>query len=261
MVDLPVGTSITYAVTGLVDPSATSGDTFGGGETMSAIDPLGVTNTEANGGTNNTYTATNTDTTSVDPQQADIVVSMTGSDPLAVGSTDVYNIVVRNLGPSNTDTAGLNINDVLPDAYLNNLFYKSTVVDNGYSVLDGVDVAGNTTNLTPASTLTLNDNLTLPAGYYRNTPSPAPCTALPSGGIDQQYGDGLRGRRAGRQRQPELRRRHRQPDIDGPLQHHDRPIHQHGRRPRPVLPATSAFRHEYRDGQDRPAAGPDGQLQ
>ena len=127
------------------------------GQTASISTPSGVTNGEANPGLTYTNSTTNTQGILIDSPATDVVISMAGTNPLTVGSTDTYTIVVRNLGASNTGT-GTIINDVLP-TNLSGVSWTSTVLDNGTTGAGGVTQTNPT-----GSGSTLNDSINLPPG-------------------------------------------------------------------------------------------------
>ncbi len=101
-VDLPVGGSVAYQISGTVQPSATGTLT----NTATVAAPAGTT--ETNPGDNS---ATDSDTAIT--QQADLTITKGDSpDPVVAGNQLVYTVTVTNNGPS--DAAGVVVSDALP---------------------------------------------------------------------------------------------------------------------------------------------------
>src|SRR5207249_4051858 len=136
-VTLPSGSSITYTVTGTVDPSAT--DPLVNTATVTA--PSGFTDT--NPGNNS---ASDTDTLT---PQGDLSITKTdGFDSAVPGTTVTYTIVVSNSGPSTV--TGATVADVVP-SILTGVTYTSTAT---------AGASGNTAS----SSGSINDTVTLAAG-------------------------------------------------------------------------------------------------
>ena len=172
-VDLPVGSEVTYVVTGLLDPSATGTLV----NTATVALPADVIDPDLG---NNTVT----DTDPLRPT-ADLQISKTNhtSSPV-LGDTVTYTIVVTNGGPSSV--RGATVTDAFPAA-LASVNYTSTVTGlvSGNTpagtgdILDTVDMApGSTITYTASATLTKNGNglltnvatVTLPPGVEHPHP-------------------------------------------------------------------------------------------
>lgn len=98
-VNMPVGSTITYTVTGKVSPAATGNLV----NTATVAPPAGV-----NDPTPDNNSATDTDTLT---PQADVQITKTdGKTTVIAGATNTYSIVVTNAGPSNV--VGATITDV-----------------------------------------------------------------------------------------------------------------------------------------------------
>ena len=147
-VNLPAGASITYAITGTVDPAATGNLS----DSASASTPTGVVNTEANI-VGSATTAQASASVALTPQ-ATFSVAITGSDPLTVGGMDIYTIIVTNNGPSNE--TGVIVQDTFP--FLTDVTYSSAVLTAAGTV------TGNSSSSAPSSSLTLSETLTMTAG-------------------------------------------------------------------------------------------------
>lgn len=150
-VNLPTGAIITYTFVCTVNPLATGSLT----DTASVSTPSGTVNGLANDGT---QTNQGSDTLTLTPT-ADAYVAITGSDPLDVGSLDVYTIVVTNNGPSaitgTPGSTGLTVADTFPST-LTGVTYSS-------QVLYGT-AAGNSQGTSPSNSLALDDVLTMSSG-------------------------------------------------------------------------------------------------
>ena len=107
--NLPVGSTVTYTLTGTVNAAATG--TLANTATVAV--PSGVTDpTPANN------SATDTDTLT---PQADLRITKTdGKSSVAAGSSDTYTIVVTNAGPS--AVSGTTVIDAFPASYTNATF-------------------------------------------------------------------------------------------------------------------------------------------
>ncbi len=136
-VNMPVGSTITYTVTGTI--SAPSGSTISNTVTVDA--PEGTTDTNPN---NNS--ATDTDTVT---NQADLQITKTdGTTTVVPGTNDTYTIVVTNAGPS--DVTGATVGDTFPG-----IFTGAT-----YTAV----ATGGATGFTASGTGNINDTVNMPAG-------------------------------------------------------------------------------------------------
>ncbi len=136
-VNMPVGSTITYTVTGTVSPSATG--TLVNTATVTA--PQGTTDpTPANN------TATDTDTLT---PQADLTITKTDNKTSVVpGTSDTYTIVVSNLGPS--AVTGATVGDTFP-VILTGVTYTAVP-------------SGGATGFTASGSGTINDTVNMPVG-------------------------------------------------------------------------------------------------
>jgi len=175
-VNMPVGSTITYTVTGTVSASATS--TLANTATVTApntvIDPTPANNT-----------ATDTDTLT---PQADVTITKTdGKTDVTAGTSNTYTIVVSNIGPS--AVSGATITDTFSSIFTNVTF---TAVGTGGAAGFATSGSGNINQsgviLPVGSTITYTVTGTVSAlatGSLSNTAS----VTLPSGVTDPTLGN------------------------------------------------------------------------
>jgi uncharacterized repeat protein (TIGR01451 family) len=143
-VNLPSGSTITYTVTGKIDPSA-SGSLV---NTASVTAPVGMT--EINSANDS---ATDTDTLALvaDLEVRNASDDTAGGTPAVPGTTETYTIVVSNGGPSNV--AGASLTDNFP-ASLRGITYTATA-------------SGGATGFTASGSGSIGDpSLNLPTGSW-----------------------------------------------------------------------------------------------
>src|SRR6185436_9398776 len=134
-VDMPFGSSITYVVTGTIDPAATGILSNAATVTSAVTDPTPANNSA-------------TDTDSLTPQ-ADLQVTKTDGQATAVpGTSLVYTITVTNGGPSNVVSAS--VADAFP-ADLTGVTYTATQ-------------SGGASGFTASGSGNISDTVSLPAG-------------------------------------------------------------------------------------------------
>jgi uncharacterized repeat protein (TIGR01451 family) len=136
-VTMPVGSTITYLVTGTISPGATVSLS----NTATVTAPAGVTDpTPGNNSANDTDTLT---------PQADLQITKTDNKTTAVpGTTDTYTIVVTNAGPSNV--TGATVMDTFP-AIFTGVTWTATAT-------------GGATGFTVSGSGNINDTVTMPVG-------------------------------------------------------------------------------------------------
>ena len=177
---LPSSTSVTYTITGTLDPSTVSGTgTLVNSASVAA--PAGFTD---NNSANNS--ATDTDDVTA---QADLAVTKTASVPSVLpGGAVGYTIVVTNNGPSNV--TGASIVDSIPSQLVGTTWTCSAGAGATCGTASG---SGNgisiTANLNSGSSVTLNVSSTvggnIPAGTINNTAT----ATVPSGVTDPVPGN------------------------------------------------------------------------
>ena len=139
-VNLPIGSSIIYTVTGTVSPTASGAIT----NSASVTTPAGVVDVSP---ANNV--SADTDVVAAATGAADVTISKTDSDTtVAPGDTVQYTIVVANAGT--TPVVGAVVSDVVPVS-LTGVSFTSTVL-------------GGATGNTAAGSGSINDTVNLPLG-------------------------------------------------------------------------------------------------
>ena len=146
-VNLPAGASITYTISGLINPSATGTMV----QTIHAATPPTVQNNAATSPDNRTNVSSTTVTLT---PKADLYVSMNGSNPLAVLGVDTYTIDVTNAGPS--DVTGATLSDTLTSltgvSFSSSTIYKPT----GASAVSISTPSGTLAGTSPVLSETMN---------------------------------------------------------------------------------------------------------
>jgi uncharacterized repeat protein (TIGR01451 family) len=148
LVNLPVGSSITYTVSGIVNPAATGTIT----NIASINAPTGIADTNPN---NNNAVDVDTLIPTVD-----LVITKTDDATTSQpGSPITYTIVVSNLGPSTA--AGAVVEDLFDDR-LNNVSYSSTPTGSVTgNTASGLGDIRDTVNMAPGSSITYVVNATI----------------------------------------------------------------------------------------------------
>ena len=175
-VNMPVGSTITYVVTGTVSPSATG--TLANTATVNA--PEGVTDTDTD---NNT----DTDTDTITPQ-ADLSITKTDGKTTAVpGTTDTYTIVVTNGGPS--DVTGASVVDTFPVTFTG-VTYTATSTGGaiGFTISGSGNINDTSVNMPAGSTITYVVTGTISASATGNLVNTA-TVAVPQGDTDPTPGN------------------------------------------------------------------------
>ena len=153
--NLPVGSTITYTVTGTISPSATG--TLSNTATVTV--PTGVTDpTPANN--------TSTDTDTLAPQ-ADLQITKTdGKTTVVPGTSDTYTVVVTNAGPS--AVTGATIADIFP-ATFTNVTYTAVATGGatGFAASGSSNINQTAVNMPVGSTITYTVT-----GTVRRQPAP-----------------------------------------------------------------------------------------
>ena len=150
VVNMPVGSTITYTATGTIDPGATGTLTNTATVTLAGLtDPTPGDNTA-------------TDVTTL-TAEADLTITKSVDNPTpSVGGNVTFTITVTNTGPSTA--TGVAVADLLPSGYA---FVSATPSTGGYVAGTGVWTIGTMTNGAVA-TLQLTATV-LASGSYANT--------------------------------------------------------------------------------------------
>ncbi|MBB6086711.1 DUF7507 domain-containing protein [Wenzhouxiangella marina] len=167
VIDLPVGSSATYTATCSIDAAAVG--TLDNTATVSA--PMGATDPVA---VNNSATDSDTLGASADLSMSKQAVSV--PDPLQVGSTIQYELIVSNAGPSTATDV------VVTDAIPANLTYAS---DNCGASVVGTDLVWNVGSLASGNSAScLVDFVVADAGPIVNTATVSSSSSDPNGAND-----------------------------------------------------------------------------
>jgi uncharacterized repeat protein (TIGR01451 family) len=137
-VDLPPGATVTYTVTGTVDPSAT-------GNLANTATVTAANDTDA---ANDTATDTDTLTPQVDVQ----VTKTDGVTTVTPGTTVTYTIVVTNAGPSTA--AGVSVADTMPTGLTGATFTSTATGGATGNTATGTGDIADTVDLPPGATIT-----------------------------------------------------------------------------------------------------------
>jgi hypothetical protein len=147
------GGTVTYTITGTVDPSAT-----GTLVSTANVDTAGIND-------NNTADNTATDTDTLTPV-SDVAVSISsGVSNVTAGGTVTYTIVVTNAGPSTA--SGVSVSDVFPSAIAAASF-TSTASGGATGNTSGSGNIGDLVTLPPGATVTYTATATTSAGAGGN---------------------------------------------------------------------------------------------